>query len=139
MIAIFLSCEQSCGVLVALLVPAICIWVRELAVACLLNVTVMTNCKICTSSKRRSKVNRIKDSTFLVYQTHLLFEWEGKEKRLTANIRVKCICCWSPRNRSESSYDFVKFRLNYHQSIRLAVAKLMKIFYGEIMLTSSVK
>lgn len=74
MIATLLACEQSCRMLVALLVSTICIRVGELTVAGLLDVAVVTNGQICTCSEGWSEINRIKYCTFLVYQTHFLFE-----------------------------------------------------------------
>ena len=73
-VAGFLACEESCGVLVRLLVSTVCVWVRELWIAGFLAVGIVADGQISSCSEGRSKVDWVEDGAVFVHEGHALLK-----------------------------------------------------------------
>ena len=139
MIAIFLSCEEGCWMLIGFFVSLVAIGIWKLRVTSFLSVGIMANGQICSSSKGRTKIERVKYCTFFIYKGHFLFERKWKKEGIFSHICMESVCSRFPGNWGESSDDLAELCLHQNQGIGLSIAKLMKLLDWKIMLAGSEK
>ena len=80
---------------------------RETHTAFLVNIALVRNCEISSTSKDRTEVRKALNRFLLSFQVHLLEEVNWQQKAHSSIIRSKSLR-WIPRNRGISSDNFSK-------------------------------